>query len=536
MEQSNGIKPVVTTHEPGAVFAADAYGRLNGLGVVLVTYGVGGFNIMNGVACAYAESSPLLVISGGPPTQQQLSQGSMTPLSHHIVKHSRSQLDAFKSITAATFRMESINECFPKLSAAVDTAKKQQLPVYLEIPTDLMTAEIEFQEVPVETAVEVHLDSLEAAVKYFRDRIDLADHPVLYLGAEFTRYKLQPELEEFLSKQNLPVVTSVLGKAVIDETSANFMGIYAGVISQDEQTRALVEDADLVIMLGVKITDVNCGAFTADLRKDCLLIARPGWIGDGYSAFQDAIPFDLFFKKLAEDLGEKVRELPAKPDGNKFDPENQVDQYLSVINEYLTDIHTIVADTGDSCYSSLFLTTRRQNGYMAPTFYNTMGFSIPAAIGVQFADLTTRPVILVGDGAFQMTGMEMSCMSAFHQNPIIILFNNSGYGMQRVFVDGPFNDIPGWDYQKITEGVGAAYMGKVKSPTDLERALTQAEKITGRPSLIEVIIPKGIISSTLARFGQAFAREKHGICPLNTGEHACEHEDSCSFCRASIWT
>jgi len=212
-----------------------------------------------------------------------------------------------------------------------------------------------------------------------------------------------------------------------------------------------------------------------------------------------------------------------------------MDRYLALIEAHLDERTVVIADTGDACYGSLFMTTRRDNGYLAPTFYNTMGFAVPAALGVQLADPECRPIVLVGDGAFQMTGLEFSNLASRGLNPIVVVFNNSGYATQRIFTDGAFNDIKQWNYARIVDLVGGGKAWRVTTAQEMKNALQAAIEFTSGPSLIEAVVERGEISSGLRRFGQALRREKTGMCPLNEGNVPCTHEDHCGFCRAAIW-
>jgi indolepyruvate decarboxylase len=536
LEGTPGIDPVVGTHEPNSAFSADAYARLNGLGVLLITYGVGGFNAMNGVACAYAESSPLLVISGGPPRGIKFSDDPITTQAHHLVKHPGSQLGAYSHITTLALRIEDPATAAETITIATTVAVQQKLPVYLEIPTDLMTVEIPISLKPAPSEM-TDFDTLDQAVSFFSNRIEKAQNPIILAGAEISRFGLQSEILAISAAGGIPIATSVLGKGTFDETQPNILGMYAGVISQNNQVREIVESSDLVIMLGMKITDVNCGAFTANLRRDQILVAKSGWIGDGYLRFDADLSLRQFIMTLVAQLPSLEISQASYPEISTSFPHHitPMDQYLSTINDHLSPEHIVVADTGDSIYGSLSLTTRRENGYLAPSFYNSMGFAVPAALGAALAVVDARPIVLVGDGAFQMTGMEFSNFVKLGLNPIVIIFNNSGFGMQRVFVDGSFNDIPGWDYGKVVELVGGGQFYRVASPDEMAATFKTALDVPTGPVLIEVLVEKGTISTGLKIFGEALHREKQGVCPLNTGETPCDHETQCAFCRAAIW-
>ena len=105
-----------------------------------------------------------------------------------------------------------------------------------------------------------------------------------------------------------------------------------------------------------------------------------------------------------------------------------------------------------------------------------MGFAVPAAIGAQLASPMLRPIVIVGDGAFEMTGMEISTIGRFALNPIIIVLNNNGYGTERPMLDGPFNDILPWNYYRIPELIGIGKGFKIETEDQLEESLAAAER------------------------------------------------------------
>lgn len=213
-----------------------------------------------------------------------------------------------------------------------------------------------------------------------------------------------------------------------------------------------------------------------------------------------------------------------------------MDRFIGVIGQHLNENTVLLADTGDSCYSSLFVVTHRENGYLAPTFYNTMGFAVPAALGAQLADPDSRAIVLVGDGAFQMTGMEFSNLVRHDLDTIVIVFNNDGFGMQRVFKDGPFNDVGLWDYTEIPKLVGGGRAWRARTPEELSEILSEATQFRQGPSLIDVLVDKGTISTGLRILAEALVREKTGLCPLDAGgEEGCKHASKCAYCRAAIW-
>ncbi len=533
LDETPGIEAVVATHEPHAAFSADAYGRQTGLGVLLVTYGVGGFNAMNGVAGAYAERSPLLVVSGGPPTTYVHGTDPLTPHHHHIVKSASSQMDAYRSITAGTVRLTDAAAAPEQFRLAVAMARSERLPVYVEVPTDLM--DVLVAPGPTPPATEWDPAPLERAADLFAARIGAATSPVLLVGEEVARFGLQDAIRRLMATRTIPAFMTVLGKGALSETSPGILGVYAGVLSASPAARVAVEASDLVVMLGSQVTDVSCGVFTADLDPGRLLIAKCDWVGDGTSRFEGRISFPRFVEALA------ARVPAGAPRGWSAPPrprpgDSLMDRYMAAIDHGLAADEVLVTDTGDSTYGSLVVRPRRDRGYLASSFYNTMGFAVPAALGAALAEPGIRPVVLVGDGAFQMTGLEISNLVRHRIGATVLLFNNEGFGMQRIFVDGPFNDVARWDYSKVPELVGGGGYFRVDSPEALVLAMEAARLRPGEPTLVEVILPKGDLSTGLQAMQLAFVRNRTGACPLRAGDAgACGHESTCAFCRATIW-
>ena len=223
-QERSGLKTVVMTHEPSVGFAADAYARVRGLGVALVTYGAGGLNMINPVALAYAEESPVLVISGSPETRFRNAK----PQLHHCVKSFDTQFQVFREVTESqAFILNSLT-AQDEVDRVFETTTKFSRPGYIEIPRDMVNCEIEVHKTVV-SSVEGISDGLTEAVSEILQRLSAARQPVLFVGAEVKRYGLGDKVVALAESLNLPVVTAILGKASFPETHSNFIGNYFGL-------------------------------------------------------------------------------------------------------------------------------------------------------------------------------------------------------------------------------------------------------------------------------------------------------------------
>jgi len=376
---------------------------------------------------------------------------------------------------------------------------------------------------------------LERATEIFAARLAAASCPVLLVGEEVARFGLQDAVRRLMATRTIPAFTTILGKGALSETSPGVLGVYAGVLSASSAARTMVESSDLVVMLGSQVTDVNCGVFTADLDPERLLVAKCDWVGDGVERFEGRISFPRFVEALASRVPAGAPRGWSDPPGPGLG-DGLMDRYMAAVDQAMGPDDVLVTDTGDSTYGSLVVRPRRDQGYLASSFYNTMGFAVPAALGAALAEPGIRPEVLVGDGAFQMTGLEISNLVRHRIGSTVVLFNNDGFGMQRIFVDGPFNDLARWDYSKVPQLVGGGGFFRVDSPEALRLALEAARARADGPTLVEVVLPRGELSTGLRMMQKAVLRERTGVCPLRAeGAEACGHESSCAFCRATIW-
>jgi indolepyruvate/phenylpyruvate decarboxylase len=496
-----GLKTIVMTHEPSVGFAADAYARLRGLGVALVTYGAGGLNMINSVALAYAEESPLLVISGSPETRFR-SQPAML---HHCVKEFDTQYKVFAEVTVAQTLLDNPKTAQEQIEAVLERVLKMSRPGYIEIPRDMVNTEIDIQD-RAPRSVEGESPAVLDAVGEIIQRLKASKRPVLLVGAEVSRFKMKEKVVELAELLNIPVITSILGKSSFPESNKNFIGNYFGRFG-DTGVREYVESADCILNIGAVLTEMETGGYTANLPAEKLIQIIARQASCGYKNYQ-CIDLKSFVDSLLEELKREETvprfELPQvekeEARGSASSDNLMVADIIQVLNKFLTDDYLVASDVGDCLYAGLSLKT---DTFIAPGYYSSMGFGVPAGIGAQIAQPEKRAVILVGDGAFQMTGLEMSTAAKQGINPIVIVFNNALYGMLR-FIDQQrdYYDLPKWDYAALAKAVGGdGVVARTKG--EFEAALENAHK-SNKIFLIDAQIPQSDISPTLTRLTDHF--------------------------------
>jgi indolepyruvate decarboxylase len=164
----------------------------------------------------------------------------------------------------------------------------------------------------------------------------------------------------------------------------------------------------------------------------------------------------------------------------------------------------VIADPGDALFASSDLVIHRQTEYIAPAYYTSMGFAVPAALGVMVARPELRPIVLVGDGAFQMTGMEISTMVRHRFHPIIIVLDNEGYGTERLLHPGnhEFNEIHPWRYHKLPEVLGGGTGYEIRTEGDFDASLAAALADRSGPSILHVHLDRRDASLALERLAR----------------------------------
>jgi len=497
------------SHEPAVGFAADAAARItNGLGVCLVTYGAGGLNMVNSVACAYAEKSPLVVISGGP----GMLEKRRGVLVHHEVKSYESQWKVYNEVVEYGAILDSPRTAAAEIRKALHLALKLMRPVYLEVPRDMVFNEITVPEVFEPIGPEEDEGALSEASEEILDRLIASRHPVMVVGVETHRFGLQTRVVTLAERLQIPVVSSFLGRGVFPTTHPQFKGTYLGTVSP-QPLREIVEQSDCLLLLGVLISDVSLGipAESINETNSILCISREVFIK--HHVFRH-VPLDGLVDRLLQSPRLPRREncVPGWQAGispeifESFDDDEpiRVRHLIRVVNDFISQhpAFPVICDTGDSLFAAVDI---RADVCIGPAYYATMGFAVPGSIGLQAAS-GLRPLVLVGDGAFQMTGPEISQCPRYGLNPIVVLLNNSRWEMlQAFFPQALYNDTVGWPFARLAELWGGRGI-EVKTPGQLRRALEEAEA-EAKFTLIEVRLEHGDISPILRGFVEGFKRK-----------------------------
>jgi len=509
------IKVINTCDEQAAGFAADAYARINGLGVVCVTYCVGGLKVVNPTAEAFAEKSPLVIISGSPGMKERRKD----PLLHHKVKNFDTQSKVFEEITVASVIINNPQTAAQEIDRILNAALSYKRPVYIELPRDIVSVDIFLDASSNNTDPQVHHDQeksdptiLREALHETIDMINSSTRPVIVAGVEIQRFGLQNELLHLIEKLKIPVSSTILSKSVISELHPLYLGVYEGALGHDS-VREYVESSDCLILLGALMTDIDLGGFTAKIDQKKSIYINSEKFSVRYHNYEE-ISLKDFIVTLIEstDIKERIEFInnPMSHNHESFSAikgqKITIKRLFQCINSFLKDDMIVLADIGDALFGGTDLVIHRKTEFLSPAYYASMGFAVPASIGTQLANPKLRPLVIVGDGAFQMTGMEISTALRFNLNPIVIVLNNGGYGTERSILDGSFNDIPTWQYNLIPKIVGGGKGFIVETEEQFEDALLYAESNTECFCILDIHIDINDKSPALQRLTETLRK------------------------------
>ncbi len=496
IEESKILPLHTLSHEPGVGFAADAAARVScSLGVAAVTYGAGALNMVNAVAAAYAEKSPLVVLSGGP----GVGESGSGLLLHHQAKTLDSQYRIYEEITCDRVRLDDAARAPADIARVLASCLRNSRPVYIELPRDMVAVDcLPVTALPPE---KIDAEALDACVDEILGRLKQAAAPVLMAGVEVRRFALEEKVATLSRRLGLPVVTSFMGRGLLAEADAPLVGTYMGVAGLPEVTRQ-VEASDALFLLGVIISDTNFAVSdkAIDLRK--AIQAFDGRVTIGYHTYAQ-IPLAALVDRLLARIPVKEQTFAVKrqpfPRGLVADAATISPNDIATAVNDLMATHgrmPIASDVADCLFTAMDID---HTALVAPGYYATMGFGVPAGLGLQ-AETGQRPLILVGDGAFQMTGWELGNCRRYGWDPIVLLFNNASWEMLRTFQpESAFNVLDEWGFAQMTAGLGGEGT-RVHTRAELKAALDRAIATRGRFQLIEIMIPRGVLSQTLERF------------------------------------
>jgi len=503
------------SNELNAGYAADGYGRLRGIAALCTTFGVGELSAINAVTGSFAEFVPVVHIVGAPSTTAQAG--------HRMVHHTLGDgifdhfLHMHADITCARAALTA-DTAAVEIDRVLTTVRDQHLPGYLLLPADVAEAPINRPESPLpprvgRTDASALAQFTEAAAELLGRAGTASDVGVL-VGLLTHRLGGTDELVHLLAAGPLPHATTLWAKSLVDESEPTFVGTYAGAAS-DHPTRRVVEESAALIVAGVQFTDLNTGLFTQHMTRDRTIEigAHSASVGDttfGPIELRDAIAA-LTPAVDALPAGETDPQAtgPAPPTaGPQTSALSQQALYQLVLSqqalsqqalwdgvaEFLRPGDIVLADQG-TCFYGMG-TRRLPSGvtFVGQPLWASIGYTLPALLGVCLAQPGRRGVLLIGDGAAQMTVQELGTILRHGLAPTVIVVDNDGYTVERAN-HGPaerYNEISRWDWTKAASFLGAerpSTSRRVSTVGELRSALGAAQQSPDRLTVLQAVVP-----------------------------------------------
>jgi TPP-dependent 2-oxoacid decarboxylase len=497
-------------NELNAGYAADGYGRLRGMAALVTTFGVGELSAANAIAGSYAEHVPVVHIVGAPSKDSQaarrivhhtLGDGDF----EHFLRISREITCAQANLAPATATRD--------IDRVLSEVREQKRPGYLLIATDVARFPTEPPTAPLPrytggTSPRA-LSMFTAAAAEM-----IADHRLTVL-ADFLVHRLEcvDELNALLAADTVGHATLMWGKSLVDESSPNYLGIYAGAASEDS-VREAIEEAPVLVTAGVLFTDMVSGFFsqridparTIDIGANQSTVAGQVYAPLDMAAALDAVTAILTERGITSPA---LPPLPARISADPPAPDVALTQEAlwDRLSEALTPGNVVLADQGTSFYGMAGHRLASGVTFIGQPLWGSIGYTLPAALGAGLADRDRRTVLLIGDGAAQLTIQELGTFGREGLSPVVVVVNNDGYTVERAIhgVTAEYNDITGWRWTELPAALGVpdALAFRVSAYGELDDALTRAAATPDRMVFIEVMLGRMDIPPLLTELAQS---------------------------------
>ncbi|ECL6953396.1 indolepyruvate decarboxylase [Salmonella enterica] len=507
------LRWVGCANELNAAYAADGYARMSGAGALLTTFGVGELSAINGIAGSYAEYVPVLHIVGAPCSAAQ-QRGE---LMHHTLGDGdfRHFYRMSQAISAASAILDEQNACF-EIDRVLGEMLAARRPGYIMLPADVAKKTAIPPTQALALPVHEAQSGVETAFRYHA-RQCLMNSRRIALLADFLagRFGLRALLQRWMAETPIAHATLLMGKGLFDEQHPNFVGTYSAGASSKE-VRQAIEDADRVICVGTRFVDTLTAGFTQQLPAERTLEIQP------YASRIGETWFNLPMAQAVSTLRELCLECAfAPPPTRSAGQPVRIDKgeltqesFWQTLQQYLKPGDIILVDQGTAAFGAAALSLPDGAEVVVQPLWGSIGYSLPAAFGAQTACPDRRVILIIGDGAAQLTIQEMGSMLRDGQAPVILLLNNDGYTVERAIHGAAqrYNDIASWNWTQIPPALNAAQQAECWRVTQAIQLAEVLERLARpqRLSFIEVMLPKADLPELLRTVTRALEARNGG--------------------------
>ena len=440
------IESILIRTEQNAAHAASGQARVTGKpGVCVVTSGPGATNLITGIATAFADSIPMICISGQVNSEligsDSFQEADITGAVESFVKYSY-----------LVKKAEDIPRIFKEAFHICMTGRKG--PVLIDVPIDVQQATLKNFKYPEEVKLRTYKPTVRgnmAQIKRVAKELKKTKKPLICVGGGVISAGAQKELREFAKKFQIPVVSTMMGISAMQTENPMYFGM-VGNNGKPYANRAM-NNCDLLIMIGARVADravnqpdlivnhkvlVHIDVDTAEIGKN--VGPHIPLVGDAKCIFED-----LTENVIAPDTSEWLEELRfykekmqvvRNPNPDYVDPA----KFIEMLSRKLPDDAVYVADVGQNQIWSCSYHIVKEGNFMTSGGMGTMGYSIPAAMGAKYAQPDKEVIAVCGDGSLQMSMMEFATMRQYNINSKVIVLKNNYLGMVRQFQHFNYKD------------------------------------------------------------------------------------------------
>lgn len=512
-------------NELNAGYAADGYARVNGMGAIVTTFGVGELSALNAIAGSYSELVPVVHIVGQPNTTSQ--RDGM--LLHHTLGNGDFNVFANMSANISCYvaKLNDPHEAAALIDSAIRQCWIRSRPVYITLPTDMVKKKVEGERLKVPIDLERpsnEEEKEEYVVDVVLKYLHAAKSPVILVDACAIRHRVLKEVEDLVKKSGLPTFVTPMGKSAVDETLPNYGGVYAGDGSSPG-VKDHVESSDLILNIGAIKSDFNTTGFTYRIGRMNSIDFHSSHVTVRYSEYPD-VHMKGVLRKVVDRMGKlnvthspKITNQPPEHDRRQSPSSSAISHawFWPTVGQWLREKDIVITETGTANFG--IWETRFPKGVTAlsQVLWGSIGYALGACQGAALAakqkNQSQRTILFIGDGSFQLTAQELSTIIRHNLTPIIFVICNDGYTIERCIHgwDAVYNDIQPWKFSDLVPAFGAkpnafkTYSAKTeKELTDLfaDKSFSEAKVL----QLVELHMPKEDAPAALRLTAEAAAK------------------------------
>jgi indolepyruvate decarboxylase len=510
-------------NELNASYTTDAYARINGIGALIVTHGVGALSAINGIAGAYSEHVPVICICGSIPLRA-VQRGD---LMHHTLadREKGNFCRMFAEVTVAQARLTPEN-AVAEIDRLIVTAWRRKLPVYLELPSDISYLEIEVPDRPLKLEmIPSEPANLKACTKMILERLNAAKSPAFLLDLDAIRFGVSGQIMEVAGRFHMNVATLNCAKGAVSETSALFAGTYAGIGSASA-TREAIEGSDCLLTVGYRRVESTTGFFTDKLPASAIHM-NSSYVDTAEKNYQGVYIAELLRSIVESSSGIVTKKQPARPSKQlSFVPSDEPltqDAYWKAMQKFFRRGDVIIAEDGTSSAGFGRLTLPDDCIYISGAFvWCSIGYATGALLGAILASPGRRHILLTGEGSLQMTVQEIATVMRHDLKPLIFVNQNEGYTVERAVLgkDAKYNDIANWRYSELPN----VFSREKKAETYVVTTSNELQKVLDSPHsamvFAECVMDKYDAPLDLILGGHAIADTDYGARGPQTAVNA----------------